>query len=134
MGVFAGAAGTDARAVAPLCSGGRVGVEVAVALGDIGASPSACRALNTHPESVPAEMPSSRDAALAPTSRARFVAAAFSASVNVLGLDLAMMTSPALPETRTGCPGLSGQLRVVRVRQEHVALARRVLHPFGASS
>jgi hypothetical protein len=44
-----------------------------------------------------------------------------SAFVNVRGLDLARMTSPALPEAGRECPGVSGQRRVVRVRQRQVA-------------
>ncbi|MEI8243707.1 MAG: hypothetical protein WCI17_10610, partial [bacterium] len=125
IGVFAGAAGTGAGAVvgaaAPFGSGGRVGAEVAVAIGVVGASPSACRALNTQHDSVPPLIPISRAAWATPISLARFVAAAFSASVNVRGLDLAMMNLARPCRGRTGCPVFSGQLRVVRVRQQQVS-------------
>ena len=111
---------------ASIAAGGcSAGVDAAARVGSAGAegpaAVNACRALSTQHDSVTDGMPVSLLTARYPTSIDRAVALAFSSGV--YSRNSLFATMPDLsraPQDRTGVSGVSGQLDVVRVRQEHL--------------
>jgi len=83
------------------------------------------RAWNAQHDSVPDGTPNSTLARAAPTSSARSVAFRFSSAVYVRDFRDLIDDLRASTLGRTGVSGVSGQLRVVRVRQEQLREMRR---------